>query len=395
MSHVKILCIVASFLLVTSAQRSLPPCRRFICVFKARHTLTKPYVISVSDVDPDLCTHILLYAAPLDGNKLSTPYWEDDKRPGGIYDQLKQLKVKKSKLKILLTVGGHYSLGKPWTDMTATEAGRREFIHFLIPFLRDREFDGVDLFWHWPGFLDGSAKSDRERYADLIKEMATAFKQETLIEGRKRLIFSAWGPKDPRMVDVGINVTAFARYVDFVTVQAYNYNTAPDIPINHMTPLQSPDGRNIKDCLEYWVERGIPRPLINIALSAYGRRVYTQSSSDMTIGESMAKGKAPGGKYTHMEGALTYYEICMLLKEGGKVGWDSLAQTPYHIQDKYFLTYENEQSYKEKVRFLRKNCYGGFVIRTLEEDDFLGLECGKGKFPLTRTVKTECTKRMN
>ncbi|CAL1543653.1 unnamed protein product [Lymnaea stagnalis] len=366
-----------------------------MCVFKTSHNLTKPYVISPSHIDPDLCTHILLYAAPLDGNKLSTPYWHDDKRPGGIYDQLKQLKVKKSKLKILLTVGAHYSLGKPWTDMTATEAGRREFIHFLIQFLRDRGFDGVDLFWYWPGLIVGSAKSDRERYTDLIKEMATAFDQETLIEDRQRLIFSAWGPKEPHYVDVGFNVTAFASYVDFVTVQTYNYNGFPKRPINHLTPLQSPVGKSIKDSVEYWVQRGMPKAKINIPFPAYGRRVYTQSSSDMTIGESMAIGIAPVGKYTQIQGALAYYEICMLLKEGGKVGWDSLAKSPYHIQDKYFLTYENEQSYKEKVSFLRKNHYGGAVILRLDEDDFLGIECGNGKFPLTRTLKTECTKRMN
>ncbi|CAL1537239.1 unnamed protein product [Lymnaea stagnalis] len=392
MFHRQILWIVATFLLRISDQRRLSACRRYVCYIEPKMLAPRtPYIFSPHHVDPDLCSHIIVYAVGLDGNKINIASWHADKGLAKLSEHLKDLKLKKPKLKTLLTVGGEKPHSALFSKMAATGTGRGEFINSLIPFVREQGFDGVDLYWIFPT-LHGGGPADKVTYVDLIKDMATEFENEQLSSGRKKLMLSAWVPRTSYIVDWGYNVTEFARYVDMINIGTFVYNGLVNSPIGHSSPLDSNDGKNIKQTLRHWVDRGMPRPKINVAIPAFGLRGYTKSSSDMKLGESIMTGEAVTYN-SRGQGILTYYQVCLLLKQGGSVHWDSIAQAPYHIKDNYFLSYENEQSIKEKVLFLRENNYGGVIFRSLSEDDYLGLNCGTGTYPLLRAIKKQCLTR--
>ncbi|CAL1544220.1 unnamed protein product [Lymnaea stagnalis] len=471
MFHSKILWIVATLLLSTSGKRSFPTCRRYICFIEPMAIIPKePYVFHPHHVDPNLCTHMSLSSMRLAGNKLDIALWHAEKRLTNMYEQMKQFKRKKPKIQMMLTVGDNYPNSLKFSKMASTVSGRREFISSLIPFLREQGFDGVDIDWFFPGYF-GGAKSDKETYAALIKEIATEFVQESSSDDRKRLLLSASAPRADWLVIMGYNVTEFASYVDFINILTSGYNLQVNTPIKHWSPLDSSDGGNIKESVKYWVDRGMPKVKINIAIVAFSHRVYTKSSSDIKFGKSVIKGEAKTegrgrGYLTHYQNWLrkllervqakreqkhiakmqnwtmqrdtspkpkrkfqkTYSAIrksasdgvktrgnllkvkinamthtnlkimqkqtCSVLKQGGKVYWDSFASAPYHIIDNYFLSFENKEGIKDKVRFIREHKFGGVVFRGPQEDDYLGLECGKGPYPLLRTIKQQCTIKM-
>ncbi|CAL1538389.1 unnamed protein product [Lymnaea stagnalis] len=390
MVHPKILTVFVS-LIVTSAQKSFPACRRTICVIKTVYAQSDiPLLFHPTQVDPTLCSHVFLKGVTLDGNKLKEP-WSNGKEQ--LYQDLRELKKKNEKLKLLLTVGDSDVRGAPFSKMAATRSRRKEFISFLIPFLRERGFDGVDLFWYFPTYFEGDA-SDKDRYTDLLEELKRAFREETLTGDRQKLLLSAWGHKEFKAIDRGFDVTAFARHVDMITIATFDYSGNMDQPIGHHTPVKSFKGNNIEKTAQYWVDMGMRKSKMNIALAAYGRLVNTSSASDVKLHESIAVGLPKIGNTMKTPGGLTSYEICAWSKNRGKVYWDSLARAPYHIVDNYFLSYDNVESFKEKIRFVRTKGYGGVAIVELGEDDFLGYLCNTGIYPLARTVKAECTTPM-
>lgn len=56
-----------------------------------------------------------------------------------------------------------------FSKLVASDELRQTFIRSAVRFLREHNFDGLDLDWEYPGFRDGSAPEDKEGYAQLIK----------------------------------------------------------------------------------------------------------------------------------------------------------------------------------------------------------------------------------
>ena len=70
--------------------------------------------------------------------------------------------------KILINLGG-WSFGtQKFKDMTSTRFGRQTFIYSAIPFVRDRNFDGLDLDWEYPKGSD-----DKKNFVLLVKGITT------------------------------------------------------------------------------------------------------------------------------------------------------------------------------------------------------------------------------
>ena len=102
------------------------------------------------------------------------------------------LKQQNPELKVLLAVGG-WNLGSgPFTAMVATPTSRDHFISTSIDFLRERNFDGLDLDWEYPADR-GSPPEDRARFTALVQELRAAFDAEGQGTNRPPLLLTAAG----------------------------------------------------------------------------------------------------------------------------------------------------------------------------------------------------------
>jgi GH18 family chitinase len=84
------------------------------------------------------------------------------------YDRFNKLKNTNPSLKTLLAVGGWNMASAPFTRMVATASGRQEFATSTVKFLRDHNFDGLDLDWEYPANR-GSPPGDRHKYGQLLE----------------------------------------------------------------------------------------------------------------------------------------------------------------------------------------------------------------------------------
>ena len=114
--------------------------------------------------------------------------------------------------------------------MTATRYARQTFIYSAIPYLRDRDFDGLDIDWEYPKggddkknyvlFLKGkeirfelikTANKMVFHKNNVFKELREAFEAEAQEKKKPRLLLTAAVPVGPDNIKAGYDVPAVAR----------------------------------------------------------------------------------------------------------------------------------------------------------------------------------------
>jgi chitinase len=68
--------------------------------------------------------------------------------------------------------------------MVATAASRQEFATSTVKFLRDRNFDGLDLDWEYPA-NGGSPAGDKQKFALLLEVVSVTTLKHFLFAGIK------------------------------------------------------------------------------------------------------------------------------------------------------------------------------------------------------------------
>lgn len=126
-------------------------------------------------IDPFMCTHLIFAFGWLKNGKLSTFEENDDTVGGkvGLYDRVVGLKSKNPNLKVLLAIGG-WSFGTAkFKEVAKTRFSRQTFVFSAVEFLREHNFDGLDMDWEYP------KSSDKENFSALLTELRQAFDYES------------------------------------------------------------------------------------------------------------------------------------------------------------------------------------------------------------------------
>ena len=70
--------------------------------------------------------------------------------------------------------------------MSSNKYNRRLFIFSAMDYLRERNFDGLDLDWEFP-----RGPEDKKNFVELLKELREAFEAEAREKKEKRLLLTA------------------------------------------------------------------------------------------------------------------------------------------------------------------------------------------------------------
>ncbi|XP_037354329.2 oviduct-specific glycoprotein [Talpa occidentalis] len=352
---------------------------KLVCYYnKWAHSRSSPASVSPRDLDPFLCTHLIFTFASMNNNQIIAMAASDQ---NVLYSEFNKLKERNRKLKTLVSIGG-WDFGTPrFTTMLATKASRKTFIDSVIPFLRTHSFDGLDLFFMYPG-QRGSPAQDRWNFLSLIEELLFAFREEVYLTGRPRLLLSAAVSGNPHIIQKAYDVRLLGIFLDFINVLSYDFHGSWEKFTGHNSPLfsLSEDHKSSAYAMEYWQNLGAPPQKLIMGLPAYGRTFLLFESSENGL-QANAVGPGSPGTYTKKAGFLAYYEVCSFI-HGATKRRISYQYVPYAFKGKEWVGYDDAFSFSHKASFIKEKHLGGAMVWTLDMDDVKGTFCGSGSYPL-------------
>ena len=294
----------------------------------------------------------------------------------GNFNQLRKLKVKYPKLKVLISLGG-WSWSKYFSDAALTDASRKAFVSSCVDtFLSTGVFDGVDLDWEWPG-SEGNAGNvirpeDKQNFTLLLKE----FRRQL----GKHKVLTAFLPAAPAKVDAGFEADKIFKYLDFGTVQGYDMHGTWETLTNHQSALFQPAGQpvlpdfTVSGALDAWTSRGAPRSQLVMGVPYYSQGwtgVTNANNGLFQPSTGPAAGKfGPGNE--------DYKNVAKLTSQGFTVHRDLRAGFAWVFDGTTFWTFDDPFVIAQKMFYVRVRGYGGAMIWSLDGDDASGT--------LTRTI---------
>jgi RHS repeat-associated protein len=323
----------------------------------------------------------------------------------GSFNQIRELKAKYPKLKVMVSVGG-WTYSKFFSDAAATPASRAAFVSSCIDmYIRGNVptgiggqpeggqgvakgiFDGIDIDWEFPSGNparnDGHtgnhvSANDGPNYAALMAE----FRNQLTAQGNadhQYYYLSSAVPSGPSDINA-IPVSQVAGSVDWVGVMSYDMHGAWDAtgPTNFQAPIyaQAPKtgldetGLSIDEAIKSWENRGMPASKIAAGIPFYWRG-WTGVQSGTNYGFNMpATGPSPAIGVSNQAGVANYKELLSPNKlTTGNVHWDPISASTWAYDGTTFYTGDTPQVATLKGQYVRSKGLRGAMIYSLEGDD--------------------------
>lgn len=339
------------------------------------------------DIDPHLCTHVIVAFGWMKKNRLAPFDASDESKDGkkGLYERVTSLKLANPGLKVLIAVGG-WSFGtERFKTMAANRYNRQLFIFSALEFLRERNFDGLDIDWEFP------SAADKKNFVDLLKELRDAFEAEAKDKRLPRLLLTCAVSAGVETVKSGYDVAPIGQYVDFINIMSYDFHGKWESKTGHNAPLFALAAESewrkqlsMDFGVKLWERMGAPKSKLVVGLATYGRS-FTLASGSQHGMNAPTSGGGKAGEFTRESGFLAYYEICDMLKQGASYHWDEEQAVPYAVQGDQWVGFDDELSIRNKVKWLNEQGYAGAMVWALDMDDFKGT-CTPKKYPLIRAM---------
>ncbi|KRZ92106.1 putative chitinase 3, partial [Trichinella sp. T8] len=328
--------------------------------------------------EPHLCDYVFYaFAMITDNLQLTNFEWNDVSR---LYPSLMKFKLYNPNLKIILSVGGATMGTQKFKLISGSDENRKTFSESAIKFCRLYDFDGLDIDWEYP-----DTSTDKKNLVLLSRVLLQKFTEESIQSGKPRLLLTSAVTANHVKADIGYDVPELAKLWDFMNLMSYDLRGAWD-PITGMnSPLFSRStDQTHADAAYHYYKRGMPKEKIVIGLATYGRGWKLKNRSDISVGAATI-GASDSTKYVREPGVCSYYEVCEMLQTGGKRYWDHQTRSPYLVKDDQWFSYDDPQSFREKLEWLKTEGYGGAFVWTLDFDDFNGVFCPENngkRYPL-------------
>jgi chitinase len=317
----------------------------------------------------------------------------------GNFNQLLELKTKHPQLKVLMSLGG-WTLSKYFSDAALTDQSRRTFVASCIDmFLKGNlpnlpsaaagVFDGFDLDWEWPGSAGNTGNvirgEDKANYTKLLAEFRRqldAYGNQT----QKNYELSAFLPAAPAKISAGFEGDKIFNYLDFATLQGYDFHGSWELTTNDQSAIRVPEGEpvpndfSIDGAVTAWRAAGAPASMLVVGIP-----YYSQGWTGVTGGGDglfqPATAAAPG---TFAAGTEDYKVLAPLASSGAfQVHRDPRAGDAWLFNGTTFWTFDDPTVLLQKTLYIRTNGLGGAMAWELSGDD--------ANATLTKTIHTGLT----
>jgi chitinase len=295
---------------------------------------------------------------------------------GGNFAELRRLKARYPRLRLLVAVGGWSGSGR-FSDVALTPESRRTFVQSAVDLVIRRSpglFDGIDIDWEYPvggGLATNAARpEDFENCTLLLQALRDELDAQGGRDGHQYLLSIATiaGASAPRHYDL----VTVAGLVDWFNVMSYDYHSGSKIaqfnaPLYSATGDPTP-GYTVDSTVRRYVAAGVPRAKIVVGLPFYGR-VYGGVGP---LNDGVFQ-PAPGPVPDDWRTGTDYRSI--VRRNLDSLGFHRIlhaeARVPclYNAVTGTWVTYDDAESVAEKAAYARANGLGGVMAWEIGGDD--------------------------
>lgn len=309
----------------------------------------------VEDIDAKKLTHINYAFATLEQGRVVPKVLDGEL---GKIHLLKEIKAKNPDLKTLISIGGWGADG--FSDAALTDENRRLFADSAVEFMKEYDFDGVDIDWEYPCSSQAgivARPEDKENFTLLLKETRQRLDLEEQKDNKEYLLTIAVGAGQ-YFID-GSEMGQVQKYLDFINIMTYDYLGGFSKKAGHHTHLfesKITPGTSSDLSVKMFMNEGIPACKLVLGVAFYGRTWYGVNDKNNGLGQAGIHGA---------EGLDTSYSNIsenLVNKNGFTRHWDEDAKAPYLYNGDIFVSYDDEESIGHKVDYIKDAGLGGAMF---------------------------------
>ena len=275
--------------------------------------------------------------------------------PDCVSEEFKRIRKENAECKLVLSVGGWGAGG--FSEAAADEEGREKFALTAVEIIRHYGLDGLDIDWEYPCISTAGIAAtydDRENFTKLIKTSREIMDKEL---GKDKMLTIAAGAGEYFINST--NMREVEKYLDYVQLMTYDLRGGYHIITGHHTNLLD-DKKDIlqasaKKAAACFENAGVPREKLILGAAYYSRMWKGVPDRENGL-HQMAE---TTGGYGPSYGELVKDYIN---KNGYKRYFDEEARAPWLFNGDTFISYDDEESCKEKAEYVVNNGLGGIMF---------------------------------
>jgi chitinase len=302
---------------------------------------------------------------------------QSEQNLAGNFGRLRDLKTLYPRLKVLISLGG-WGWDGPFSVVAADPARRAVFAASCAAWVKEQGMDGIDIDWEFP------VPSEKADFTALLQAVRQALLDQGQLDGKTYLLTVA-APAGPSSM-AGYDIAALASIVDWFNLMTYDYHGSTwDSTTGFNAPLYADPGDpspqkatlNIDWTVNAYLSGGAPAGQLILGLPLYGRSWEVVADVNHGLYQTGQAGPNTGTNGNWENGVIDYWRV-LQLAQGGSYSryWNSGSLVPFlygpnitvGLTGGMFLSYDDPQSVREKVSYLKSKNLGGAMFWELSGD---------------------------
>ncbi|GKZ26889.1 hypothetical protein AbraCBS73388_003278 [Aspergillus brasiliensis] len=297
--------------------------------------------------------------------------WKMVDEYGDIVTRVTRLKTTYAGLRVNVAIGGWNFNDPPSATYFSTMAGsyvnRQTFINSLMSYLTKYGLDGVEIDWEYPAATDrGGSSDDTANFVILLAELREAFDATNPgWEITCTLPSSYWYMQN-------FDLESMQKYVSYFNMMSYDLHGMWDQG-NKYTGSYLRGHTNLTEIdigMDLLWRNNIDPKKVVMGMGFYGRS-FTMADSECHTADCEFSAVGGAGPCSQSAGILYYSEIESSNSSSDvQTYYDPVSTVKYNVYNgNQWISYDDAQSWQDKMRYLTGKCISGVMIWALDQDD--------------------------